>query len=526
MNQQPEQPAYRFSSESPISPQAPKINKPKFTYTTTDTTFAWCSILVGFLLIHMLPTSKHPLGALLAVWVLYAAGGIYLRLSGISTRPRQILLCSLAAILSFSLLTNGNATLTTLMLLLLFALFLIWIYDLCGLAGKSLKDAHLISHLANALARLPSQFFEAFFPALIGGFSKSSRKVWKTVGTILLGLVIALIPTLIIALLLSYDQQFLDLFEKIFSFSWEKLLHFLRDLFLGIPIGLFVFVALFGCKLRSQKGVEEDQIDPRPMQLAPRALLYAAVTPVLALYVLFFVSQWDYYISAFTHVLPDGLTYATYAREGFFQLCTVCAINAILLFLFHILMIKKIQNDLTTRIYTILISLFSLILIATAFSKMLLYINSYGLTQKRVYASWFMLVLTLAFLAILVRQIWRKFPTTSVILIGSLLLVSLIALPNTDAIIARYNVNAYRAGELQELDVDMFEDLGYSAVPVMTELEKELKSKENLTEEETAILERLSSHLKQNAIALEQDKINIFSYSIPKARAQNAIKNR
>lgn len=59
----------------------------------------------------------------------------------------------------------------------------------------------------------------------------------------------------------------------------------------------------------------------------PNAMVYAAVTPICILYVLFFVSQFPYFLGGFTGELAEGFTYAEYARKGFFELCAVCCIN-------------------------------------------------------------------------------------------------------------------------------------------------------------------------------------------------------
>ena len=86
---------------------------------------------------------------------------------------------------------------------------------------------------------------------------------------------------------------------------------------------------------------QPEEVSCADLHVLPRALLCAAVTPILAVYVIFFISQWSYYVSAFTNVLPADLTYAAYAREGFFQLCGVSALNAAMLLLFNLLIRKN-----------------------------------------------------------------------------------------------------------------------------------------------------------------------------------------
>ena len=157
---------------------------------------------------------------------------------------------------------------------------------------------------------------------------------------------------------------------------------------------------------------------------------------------------------------------------------------------------------------------------------MLLYIDSYGLTPKRVYTSWFMVLLALVFLAVLLRQIFKRFPSACVILIGTLALVALIALPNVDGMIAEYNVDAYVAGKISEIDVETLDSLGDSAVPVMVELETELEGRSNRSDEENAVLEDLRPRLDRIEKEVQEEKLTLFSFSIPKFQAHRSIKQR
>ena len=527
------------SSNTPwyATPQAPKIS-----YSTMDGLFAWLSLLLGFLTIRALPISRYPLGGMLVLVLLFAFGGVYLRVSGIRAERRAILIALLSAILSVGMLTNGNHTIQFCVFLFLTLVFFCWIYDLCGLAGKKLSPDSLFSHLLCALFRSPWKHFGALFPAMgsIGKQSARGRRFWQTLGWIALGLLCAVVPTAVIALLLSYDSQFTSLLKDLFSFSWDGFGEFLGDAILSIPAAILFFGGLFAVK-RQREQQKENSSDAPPISFAflrilPRALLCAAVTPVLILYVLFFISQWSYYVSAFTHVLPEGLTYAAYARDGFFQLCAVCAINAVMLWVFHVMARRSPSGrGVIQRIYSGLISVFTLILISTALSKMILYIGTYGLTQKRVYASWAMLVLAVIFIAVLLRQIFRRFPTAPTVLIATVALFALIALPNVDGVIASYNVNHYLSGDLTEMDVYALEDLGVSAVPAAIKLEKELSQRntpDKLTDEERTILYQTSAYL--NAITVDlrvrEEKQNgverIFSFSIPTARARALLEER
>lgn len=520
------------ATEAPAASASPESSTPKRIYRTRDAIFAWLSLFAGMLLIHMLPVAKTPLGAMLALIVLFAVGFTYLRVGGVPVHGRSITCAILGVILSTSMITNGNNTLRGWAFFFLLLGFFAWVYDACGLAGKKPHDRALLSHLFGSIFKVPFRFCVSFFVSLGTSTDKKgkTKRVWMTILLILIGLAIALIPTLVIGLLLSYDKQFTDLLDRIFSFG--NIFDFIGDLFLdfffGLPLAMFSFSALFYSRERNEEGKAETPPSFEGMHCLPELILYASVTPILILYVIFFVSQWSYYVSAFTHVLPAGLTYAEYAREGFFQLCTVCGINAAILALFNLL-IKRRDGDRVTvaaRIYNALVSLFTLVLIATALSKMILYIQSYGLTPKRVYASWFIIVLAFGFIVVLLRQIIHRLPATAITLAGAFVLFALIAIPNVDATIAQYNVDAYLAGELETVDTETLGDLDISAVPALVDLETALLNKIDRTDEENTALANVSAILDAHAVTFQNNKTGFFSFSFPDAKARRLLKDR
>ena len=86
-----------------------------------------------------------------------------------------------------------------------------------------------------------------------------------------------------------------------------------------------------------------------------------------------------------------GLTYAEYARSGFFQLVTVAALALPLLLAAHWLLRK--ENPTHEQVFRTLAGLFVLLLfviLASAVKRMMLYQSEYGLTELRVYTTAFM----------------------------------------------------------------------------------------------------------------------------------------
>ena len=498
-------------------------------YSIREFVFALVFLLVALLFSFAMPFRETPLAVLLLSVALLLLTVLFYGKGVMAKKRRPIVILALYGVFLIPFLTNANATLrffTFLLLLLLLAFF--W-YDKTVLTHEAMEDNRLLFHVWESLLCYFSSF-TALFSVLFSTVSRGERakKGWRAFGFAMLGLVGALLPTLIVGLLLSYDSSFTSLLNRIFDFSIDvdTLFERILDIIVSIPLGAAFFSLAWSSKRKKVKTAREI---PTAVSV-PRAALYAAVTPMLILYALFFFSQKDYYLSAFTKALPDGLTFAEYAREGFFQLCIVTLINAAVLIAFSLLARKKEgSREILCRIYQSVIAFFTLILIATALSKMALYIDAYGLTHKRVYASWLMLLLSVIFLLVLLKQWVVRLPLMKATIVTAILFFALIALPNTDAMIANYNVDRYLDGTLSDVDIDELEELGISSVEARIRLEKEWRAREE-AHGATALSNEEKEKLAQLCATLDAEKENLdrsfFAFSIPNYRARVLLEER
>ena len=183
----------------------------------------------------------------------------------------------------------------------------------------------------------------------------------------------------------------------------------MASIILAFPVGSYIFRLFISSHDKSAKKsltAADCKRVSKEVSISPVITVFAATMPLLFMYVVFFISQWKYYVSGFLGKLPQNVDYATYAREGFFQLLAVAAINLAVISAVQLFCKKgKKSGDLMIRLLTVIICVFTLILISTAISKLVLYINEYGLTPKRVHAFWGMMVLTLIFIAVILKQI-------------------------------------------------------------------------------------------------------------------------
>ena len=478
MNYNEFDPAGALTAEQPKTAQTRQIK-------AYETVFAWAALLLGYLFCRTLPVSAHPLGAFLLILALYTAGGIFLLLSHARQTPRSLFYLVSPLVLSASLFLSSNAFLHTCTFLWSLICFTFWVTLSYGGGLEANARELLFYDFLKAVFVMPFASFGTFFRSLFprrkaDGTTSGGKQVLLA----LLGLLIAVIPTAIVVCLLSYDQTFSDIMNKILRLSPDNLADHLVCLIFGIPVAAYGFGAFIsGADRKHGKymSAESCRKFSAGAKFAPGIMVCFAILPLLAVYCVFFVSQWENYVSAFTGRLPSGTQiYSQYARDGFFELCAVSGINAGIMLLVSAFTKRKNDGkpDTLVRIFTALLSLSTLILIATAISKTALYIKAYGLTQLRVYAAWFMILLAAAFVIMLIKQICPKTNAAASLLIAFVLLFGILALSNPDRLIAEYNVDRYLDGTLENPDVWMLaNDCGDDAVPSLVRLCRELESR-------------------------------------------------
>ncbi len=129
------------------------------------------------------------------------------------------------------------------------------------------------------------------------------------------------------------------------------------------------------------------------------------------LYMLFLISEISRLTTNFFN-LPIQYTYASYAREGFFQLLLIVGINYNLIKLFNFLD-SDILNDKKNRKINLWLFINSLLLISNSFYRMILYISAYGLTILRVQVILFLIMTSLLFITMVLRMLKMSFKDRS-----------------------------------------------------------------------------------------------------------------
>lgn len=506
----------------PPAPPEPPVETPKKpVYSMTDTVYAWFCFLFAFLFCQAVPVTKHPLGGFLLIFTLFVAAFIIFRIKKIKLYPVCILAAVSALVISAALLLAESPFLVRLAYTYSLACHCYFIYAAFNNRIEPGFSDYIYIDFVKILFIFPFRSLTELFPAISNeSTKKSSRFMLK----LLIGIAIAVLPTIIVLSLLSYDKGFMKILDDIFSIEADQIAHIVLSLIFTLPLAMYGFGLYASASqglLKDKMTVESCRNDLQKVKVLPQLTAVVAVIPILFLYVIFFISQWKYYISGFTGVLPENFSYAEYARQGFFELCSVSVINLVFIVAIAFFIKRSEQNkSIILRIITLLFCLCTLILICTAVAKLVMYIDYYGLTQKRIYAMWLMVLIAIIFLVIALGQFFSKIKMVALSLTVSIVMFAGLCLCNVNALTAQYNTNRYLNGTLESLDLEVMDELGDSAIPSLVKVVKTVDAEKN-----PELKVRIDLILCEKAIELRDEKFSIFRLSVPSVKAKKAMKD-
>lgn len=517
---------YNIPSYTEMNPYV--VDNKKREYTGVESAFAWISFIFGYFFCKVFPAHVNSFGAFLLVLLAFGATTVVLKVKKVKIGLMPAILAGSAVVISATLILSSNNMLQSLANAYAMVTYCYYIFAANGNSTKKGFNDFIVVDYHKALFVAP---FNKLGSMLQGMFSGRTKKSGAVLGKLIKGGLIAFIPTILVCGLLSYDRGFYRIIENMGSYidmDAGNVFSNIWQLGLGIIVGQYVFRLFLASSDKEVEATNEEECVAKlkSIQKAHVITTLTAVLPIIFIYVIFFISQWGYYMSAFSGKLPEGLSYAEYAREGFFQLCMVSFINMIIIVFVQLFM--NVENPVVAKIkvgIVITYAICTLILIATAMSKMTLYIESYGLTQKRVYSSWLMIVLAILFVVAAVKQFVKKLNAVAVSMAVVVVMFAGLALSNVDGLIARYNVDRYLEGSLETVDVWAMRDLGDAAVPEVVYLYNELDERgaEDVYSSENVQYDKTETYLKEKILYYTNEPRGMMTYTVPYLKAKAAL---
>lgn len=452
--------AFSEQTES-TQPTEPAAEKPPFC-SVAESIFALIFLFTGYLFIKLFLFNSCGIAAALFLLATLVSSAVLAKLRKADGSRFSKLYFVLAAVFAVGTGVSANGSIRFMSFCFAAVYYSMWAFALNNPEWRGF-GGNAFHSVTEAVFGVPTRNFTACPKAAFGLFRRKSGA--KNVGYAVLGLVLSVPLTVIVCMLLmSADSSFENMLGRIFdSISLTELWIFL----FGLPISFLLFGVIYGAvSSRGKLRMDADLFEAKSerMRFAPSALICAFTAPLCVIYVLFFFSQLSYFVSAFGGVLPEQFSAAEYARQGFFELCAVAVINLLVIAAINMFCRRTDGKSIMLKALTVVLSVFTLILIATAESKMFLYIDRFGLTSKRVYTSWFMFILAAVFVLIIISR-FKAFRAAS---IGAAIITAaslLLGFCGADGLIARYDARLIESGVMTEFP----EDISADAAPVIAQ---------------------------------------------------------
>jgi hypothetical protein len=164
-----------------------------------------------------------------------------------------------------------------------------------------------------------------------------------------------------------------------------------------------------------------------------------------------------------------GVTYADYARSGFFQLLWVAGITLVVLVLFsRVTAFAHRAGRLTFLALAEVAIALTLLIVLVASERLSLYENAYGFTMLRLYSHVFAGLIALVFLLLaadLAGLFSRRRWFVGVSAICALVLLVGLNVANPEAVVVGLNVD--RANQTHKIDAQYFRELSSDATPAL-----------------------------------------------------------
>jgi hypothetical protein len=341
------------------------------------------------------------------------------------------------------------------------------------LVGSAAAFARRGSLLNIGMAEAAARGFHAMLHWTVGAAwairpITAMRGHFASAAPVVRGLLIATpVAVVVAALLASADPVFASFLTLNLDFS-----QLLADAFF-VLVGSLVMAGL----LRSAAAEPLDRVDGPSWRLgATEGLVVLAVLD--AIFAAFAFAQAIAATGAAGDTLrAAGVTYADYARSGFFQLLWVAGITLVVLVLFS--RITALHQPSSKRAFILLAEVaivLTLLIVAVASMRLSLYENAYGFTMLRLYSHLFAGWVAVVFLLLAAdlggvfrRRRWFVGATA----ITALTLLLVLNFANPEALVARFNVD--RAAATGKLDPQYLTELSGDAVPTLLASRAELQ---------------------------------------------------
>ncbi len=308
--------------------------------------------------------------------------------------------------------------------------------------------------------------------------NKDNRKN-NTLIAVVIGFIAAMaVLCITLPLLLRSDIIFSKLFGKILEhINFASLFWINLTFILGFTLPYSFFIALCRYNLNQyNEGVDITAKGNGPGEypggrLSPRnfdPIIGITFTSIISLiYLIYCAIQIMYLFIGMRIGLPEQVTYAEYARSGFWELLFVSVINFIMI----LLCMYLFRENVVLKVILTVICGCTFVMILSSGYRMMMYVGEYYLTFLRVLVLWFLIVLALIIAGMVVSIYKKRFPLFHYIVAVVGVMYIGFSFSRPDVIVAKYDIARWKGTSDADFYYLMYEVSSIDAAPELAKID-------------------------------------------------------
>ena len=434
---------------------------------------------------------KHEPGLNFALYVLLClAGGLYLLVGEEKSKPSRGALWLLIPLLFFATVTFIRAEPMTTVLAHFLTLFLLGVFAITYLGGRwilyGIWDYVLgFLKLGGSMLVKPLTFSQETRRERLERGDQPKRSAWPVIRGLLIALpIVAIFASLLSSADAVFSQRLQDILDAL---NLDDIPEYIFRLSYILVFGYL----LAGIFLHAATQSKDETVVGEQKSLLGQFLGFIESTIVLGsvaiLFASFVVIQFQYFFGGQANIKIDGFTFSEYARRGFGELVAVAFFSLLLILVAGA--VTKRENESQRKTFSALsigIVLLVLVMLVSAYRRLVLYETAYGFSELRTYTHVFMIWLGALLVVTVVLEILRRERMFAFFaLIAALGFAATLPILNVDAFIVRANVQRAVDGnfgfdnnpgrdvsdpvDADQLDISYFTQLSPDALPPLVE---------------------------------------------------------
>lgn len=354
--------------------------------------------------------------------------------------------------------------------------------------------------------------------------TKEKNNVFKAVCfTVIIALVV-------IGLLSSADNEFAKVFSGIFKNINIFNVPELTIRIITIVIAFFYFAGFFMNMLDKENGLREFEEDGN-VEKKESYTIRMMMTVLNAIYLLFCFTQIKVLFT------EESIKYSEFARKGFFQLMIVSLINIFMILKANNKNLKETDKQVKyKKIMCIVMVIFTLVIIISAFARMTLYQQNYGYTRLRVLVDLTLITEIILLIPTIIYILKNKINLMKTYFIIIVVMYCIVNFINVDKFIVKNNIDRYK--ETGHIDIEYLIDMNNAGLAKQL---LELKDTEFKYSEKSYQQSNLDKSVIKEQIELQQRKLNGYlavlkknlnnshtfaEFNLPRMRAKSILNDK